>query len=194
MEKSQPMKNSGVSHIHRAFLAVLAGLFVVSCAGPKPAPVPTKPQALATLPWSNILPSNAWFSIQATGRVSPYQSDLIVVYPNGRATYADQSEGKQFESQLDDQGILRWKRMLETNAKIMSLQDSYPRGTPFPVQEDEKGLPQSNDAILYTLTYREGNTVKTVKVNKSGAPEKLVAVLDEFWYFVDEIKSASAGE
>ena len=144
------MKDSSVPHIQRVFFAVLVGLFLTSCAGPKPAPVPTKPQALATLPWSSILPSNAWFSIQATGRVSPYQSDLIVVYPNGRATYADQSVGKQFESQLDEEGIVRWKRMLQTNAKIMSLQDSYPRGTPFPVREDEKGLPQSNDAILYS--------------------------------------------
>ena len=188
------MKASSAPHIQRIFLAVLVGLFLTSCAGPKPAPVPTRPQALATLPWSNTLPPDGWFSIRATGRVSPFQNDLIVVYPNGRATYVDQSDGKQFESQLDGQGIVRWKRMFETNAKFMSLQNSYPRGTPFPVQEDEKGLPQSNDAIVYTLMYRDGGAVKTVTANKSGAPEKLAALLDEFWNFVDEIKSASAKE
>lgn len=180
--------------VQRICVVILTALFGVGCAGPTPAPPPTQPQALATLPWSDTLPPDGWFSIRATGRTSPFQNDLVVVYQSGRAIYLDQSSGQQFESKLDEASIATWRRMFESQARFMSLNDNYPPGTPFSPDDYPKDSPQANDAIRYTLIYRNGDAVKTVTASKSGAPVKLAIILDQFWSLVADIKLASSKE
>jgi hypothetical protein len=175
----------------KLFLLVLAGTLLAGCGGPKPTPAPANPKGLPTSPWIDTLPPDGWFSIRATGRLVPFQNDLVVVYQDGRAVYIDPSDGRQYQSQLDAAGIARWKRLFTTVVKFMSLNDDYPPGTPFPVEEDQKGLPQFNDAIRYTLMYREGDVTKKVTAYKSGAPDELATILNEFWKFLEEIKLAS---
>ena len=180
--------------VRKVLLLALAGLLLVGCAGPKPAPAPTRPKAQATLPWVDTLPAEGWFSIRATGRLAPFQSDLIVVYQDGRAVYHDQGAGQQYEGKLDANGITRWKRMFVTQARFMSLSDNYPPGTPLPVEGEDKDLPKYNDAIRYTILYREGVVVKTVTANRSGAPRALTFIFNEFWNLMEEIKQVPAKE
>lgn len=180
--------------IRKALLLIVAILLLIGCSGPGPAPAPTRPKVMPTLPWVDTLPPDGWFSIRATGRVAPFQSEIIVVYQDGRAVYTDQAEGQEHQSRLDANGVARWKLMFVNQARFMSLKDDYPPGPPLQVEEEDKNLPKSNDAIRYTLMYRDGGVIKKVTANKSGAPPGLVMILDEFWNFADEIKQGPTKE
>lgn len=180
--------------IWKALLLIVAISLLFGCSGPGPTPAPIRPKVAPTLPWIDALPPDGWFSIRATGRVAPFQGEIIVVYQDGRAVYTDQVEGQEYQSKLDANDMARWKRMFITQARFMSLKDDYPPGPPLQVEEDEKNLPQSNDAIRYTLMYRDGSVVKKVTANKSGAPTELQVILNEFWNFVNEIKQGQPKE
>ena len=183
-----------MSQSWRVLLLALAIVLLAGCGGPKPAPVPARPKAVVTVPWVDTLPPDGWFGIRATGRLAPFQNDGIIVYQDGRAVYTDENEGQQYDGKLDADGVARWKRMFVTQAKFMSLRDNYPPGKPLEVDEEEKDSPKSNDAILYTILYRDGSVVKTVRANKSGAPRELVPILNEFWNLVDELKRGPGKE
>jgi hypothetical protein len=196
MSQQHNFQEDKMPQVRRVLLLALAGLLLVGCAGPRPAPVPTRPKAQATLPWVDTLPADGWFSIRATGRLGPFLNDLIVVYQDGRAIYNDQSVGQQYELKLDPNGIARWNRMFVDQAKFMSLKDTYPPdpSLPIEVEEEEKNSPKYNDAIRYTILYREGGIVKTVTANTSGAPRELVPILNAFWNFIESIKRGSVQE
>lgn len=172
----------------RILAFVLVVVVLVGCGGPKPAPQATRAKAVPTSLWVDVLPSDGWFSIRATGRLGPYQNDAIIVYQDGRFVYSEQSQGQQFTGKLDADGIALWKRMFVTQAKFMTLQNDYPPGEPLQAPGGHADDPTYNDAIRYTILYREGGVVKTVTANWSGAPEELWPILTGFWKLMDRTK------
>ena len=165
----------------RLFLVAFIAALLAGCSQPRPAPAPTAgPLAQHTWAPADTLPPDGWFSIGAVGRVSPAASDYVIVYQNGLAVYTEPASGKQFERQLDAQDMAVWKRMFVNQANFMSLKDNYPATTP-----------QPDDNVRYTVLLREGDRVKTVVAIKSGAPQALQIILDEFWSLVDQVRSIS---
>jgi hypothetical protein len=131
------------------------------------------------LPRETLAP-DVWFSIQAAGRLSPSTSDVVIVYQNGQAVYMDQNTGKQYQNQLRPDTIERWKRIFTDETNFMSLKDSYPPSTP-----------QPDDSVHYKVSYRDGETVKTVTAQNSGAPPELQFIFHEFWKLVDQVQHTS---
>ena len=167
--------------LQRLFLLACIAVLSAGCTQPRPAPAPTLgPLAQPTWGPADTLPPDGWFSIGAVGRVSPAASDYVIVYQNGLAVYTEPTTGERFQRQLDAQDIAGWKRMFINQADFMSLKDNYPATTP-----------QPDDNIRYTVLLRQGDTVKTVIAVKSGAPQALQILLDEFWNMVDEIQTTS---
>ena len=167
--------------LRRILLVALTAALLAGCSQPRPAPA-SKAGPLAQHTWAptDTLPQDGWFSIGAVGRVSPDAGDYVIVYQNGLAVYTEPTSGKQFQRQMDAQEMATWKRMFVNQANFMSLKDNYPASTP-----------QPDDNIRYTVLLRQGDTVKTVVAVKSGAPQALQILLDEFWNLVDEIQTTS---
>lgn len=157
-------------------LLLVVAVSLVGCGGPKPAPATLEPQMQSTA----TLPPDGWFSIVATGRVSPSKSDVVVVYQSGLAIYIDENTGQQYQKQFDATAMARWQNWLVNEANIVSLKDSYPATTP-----------QPDDSIYYTIFCRQEGTVKTIVAQKSGAPPELGFLLEEFWKLIKEIRATS---
>ena len=165
--------------LQRFFLAAFVAALLAGCTQPRPAPAPTAgPLAQPTWAPADTLPPDGWFSIGAVGRVSAAASDYVIVYQDGRAVYTEPTTGERFQRQLDAQEMAVWKRMFVNQADFMSLNDNYPATTP-----------QPDDNVRYTILLREGDRVKTVVATKSGAPQALQIILDEFWSLVDKVQS-----
>jgi hypothetical protein len=166
--------------LRRGFLIAVMAVLLAGCGQPKPTPAPTAgPQAQPTWAPTDTLPPDGWFSIRAAGRVAPPASDYVIVYENGLVVYTEPTKQQKFQKQMDAQEIATWRRMFITQANFMSLKDNYPATTPAP-----------DDNVRYTILLRQGDTVKTVTAQKSGAPPMLQTILDEFWNLVDEVKSS----
>lgn len=165
--------------LRRILLVVLTAALVAGCSQPKPAPAPSV-QIQPTSPFMNTLPPDGWFSIRAEGRVAPPASDYVIVYQNGLAIYTEPASGQRFQRQMDAQEMAVWKRMFVTQANFMSLKDNYPATTP-----------QPDDNVSYTVLLRDGDKVKTVAAQKSGAPQALQIILNEFWNLLDEVQTTS---
>lgn len=167
--------------LQRLFLVALIAALLAGCSQPRPAPAPTAgPLAQHTWAPPDTLPPDGWFSIGAVGRGSSAAGDYLLVYQNGLAVYTEPTSGKQFQRQLDAQEMAVWKRMFVNQANFMSLKDNYPATTP-----------QPDDNVRYTVLLREGDQVKTVVTQKSGAPQALQIILNEFWNLVDEVQTTS---
>jgi hypothetical protein len=167
--------------LQRILLVALTAALLAGCSQPRPAPVPTAgPLAQHTWAPTDTLPPDGWFSIAAVGRVSPAAGDYVIVYQNGLAVYTEPTGGKRFQRQLDAQEMAAWKRMFVSQASFMSLKDNYPATTP-----------QPDDNVRYTVLLRDGDRVKTVVAIKSGAPQALRIILNEFWNLVDEVQTTS---
>jgi hypothetical protein len=161
--------------LRRVLLVVVTLMLLAGCSRLRPTVAPMAPTLSSSD--TETLPPDAWFSIQATGRVSPSFSDILIVYQNGLAVYTDQSSGKQFKKQFDEKDKTRWQGLFVTRAKFASLEDEYPATTPTP-----------DDATHYVFRYRQDDMVKTVKAQKSGAPPELQVIIREFWSLVETIQ------
>jgi hypothetical protein len=166
--------------LQRVLLIAVVAVLLAGCGQPKTIPAPTAgPLAQHTWAPTDTLPPDGWFSIRATGRLASSDSDYVIVFQKGLVVYAEPVTGQQFQKQMDAQEIATWRRMFITQANFMSLQANYAATTPEP-----------DDNIHYTILLRQGDTVKTVTAQKSGAPPMLQTILDEFWNLVDEVQSS----
>ena len=167
--------------LRRILLIALTAALLAGCSQPRPAPASTTgPLAQRTGAPTDTLPPDGWFSIGAVGRDSPAARDYVLVYQNGLAVYTQSTSGQRFQRQMDAQEMATWKRMFVSQANFMSLKDNYPATTP-----------QPDDNVRYTVLLRDGDTVKTVVAQKSGAPQALQIILNEFWNLVDEVQTTN---